>query len=114
MPSETFSNGHPDPNLVYAAELVALMGLTPSGTATPAAAAAPVFGAACDGDADRNMVSLTITLAHTTSSLPASLQPHLLPSLPHLHQVLGRGFFVTPSDSLAVIAAHAHLIPWSP
>jgi len=40
-----------------------------------------VLGAACDGDADRNMV-------------------------------LGRGFFVTPSDSLALITAHAHVIPY--
>jgi phosphoglucomutase len=39
----------------------------------------PDFGAACDGDADRNMI-------------------------------LGRRFFVTPSDSLAVLAANANLI----
>jgi phosphoglucomutase len=42
---------------------------------------APCFGAAADGDADRNMI-------------------------------LGRQFFVTPSDSLAILAAHAHLIPF--
>jgi phosphoglucomutase len=42
--------------------------------------AAPDFGAASDGDGDRNMI-------------------------------LGNHFFVTPSDSLAVIAANAHLIP---
>lgn len=41
----------------------------------------PCFGAAADGDADRNMI-------------------------------LGRQFFVTPSDSLAILAAHAHLIPF--
>jgi phosphoglucomutase len=41
----------------------------------------PVFGAAADGDADRNMI-------------------------------LGKQFFVTPSDSLAIIAAHAHIIPF--
>jgi len=80
-PKEDFGGGHPDPNLTYAAALVALMGLTPKGLPTPAASTAPVLGAAADGDADRNMV-------------------------------LGRGFFVTPSDSLAVIVAHAHLIPW--
>ena len=82
-PSEDFDGGHPDPNLIYAASLVELMGLKPDGSAAGDAAvsSAPVLGAAADGDADRNMV-------------------------------LGRGFFVTPSDSLAVIAAHAHLLPW--
>lgn len=82
-PSEDFEGGHPDPNLVYADGLVARMGLNSDGSVGSAAAveAAPVLGAAADGDADRNMI-------------------------------LGRGFFVTPSDSLAVIAAHAHLLPW--
>ena len=78
---ESPSHGHADPNLTHAVELVARMGLTADGKVAPAADAAPVLGAAADGDADRNMI-------------------------------LGRGFFVTPSDSLAVIAAHAHLIPW--
>lgn len=68
--SETFGGGHPDPNLTYAHDLVdSLYG-----------AQAPDFGAASDGDGDRNMI-------------------------------LGKGFFVTPSDSLAVIAANATLIP---
>ena len=77
---ESPSHGHADPNLTHAVELVARMGLTADGKVAPAADAAPILGAAADGDADRNMI-------------------------------LGRGFFVTPSDSLAVIAAHAHLIP---
>eukprot|EP00891_Asterochloris_glomerata_P006902 jgi/Astpho2/6902/Aster-07898 len=70
-PLPDFGGGHPDPNLTYAKELVAKMGLgsAPSGDV-------PDFGAACDGDADRNMI-------------------------------LGSRFFVTPSDSVAVIAAHA-------
>eukprot|EP00617_Octactis_speculum_P023906 CAMPEP_0185767458 /NCGR_PEP_ID=MMETSP1174-20130828/43694_1 /TAXON_ID=35687 /ORGANISM="Dictyocha speculum, Strain CCMP1381" /LENGTH=615 /DNA_ID=CAMNT_0028451681 /DNA_START=178 /DNA_END=2025 /DNA_ORIENTATION=+ len=77
-PSEDFGGGHPDPNLVYADELVSLMGLDSStGSASPAAKDSPYdFGAASDGDADRNMI-------------------------------LGRGFFVTPSDSVAVLAAQA-------
>jgi phosphoglucomutase len=65
-PLEDFGGHHPDPNLVHAAELVAHL----------AAADAPDFGAACDGDGDRNLI-------------------------------LGRNFFVTPGDSLAVIAEHA-------
>lgn len=70
VPLEDFGGGHPDPNLVYARELVdRLFG-----------PAAPDFGAASDGDGDRNMI-------------------------------LGRQFFVTPSDSLAVLAANAKLIP---
>ncbi len=67
---EDFGGGHPDPNLVYAQELVARM----------FGENAPDFGAAFDGDGDRNMI-------------------------------LGRNFFVTPSDSLAVLAANAHLVP---
>ena len=68
--SETFGGGHPDPNLTYAHELVDFL----YGTN------APDFGAASDGDGDRNMI-------------------------------LGKHFFVTPSDSLAIIAANAKLIP---
>lgn len=70
IPLEDFGGGHPDPNLVYAEDLVAEM----------FGADAPDFGAASDGDGDRNMV-------------------------------LGRRFFVTPSDSLAVLAANATLCP---
>lgn len=69
-PLEDFGGGHPDPNLVYAHELVEIM----------YGADAPDFGAACDGDGDRNMI-------------------------------LGRRFFVTPSDSLAVMTANHRLIP---
>jgi phosphoglucomutase len=64
-PLEDFGGGHPDPNLVYAADFVARLN-TPDG---------PDFGAACDADGDRNMI-------------------------------LGRNFFVTPGDSLAMIAQH--------
>ena len=70
IPLEDFGNGHPDPNLVYAKELVERMW----------SEQAPDFGAASDGDGDRNMV-------------------------------LGQSFFVTPSDSLAVLAANATAIP---
>ncbi len=70
VPLEDFGNGHPDPNLTYAHELVEIV----------YGADAPDFGAASDGDGDRNMI-------------------------------LGQRFFVTPSDSLAVIAANATLAP---
>lgn len=70
IPLPDFGGGHPDPNLTYAHDLVEeLFG-----------ASAPDFGAASDGDGDRNMI-------------------------------LGRRFFVTPSDSLAVLAANATLAP---
>ena len=69
-PLPDFGGGHPDPNLTYAHELVGIM----------YGDDAPDFGAASDGDGDRNMI-------------------------------LGRHFFVTPSDSLAVLAANAHLVP---
>ncbi len=69
-PLEDFGGLHPDPNPVYADDLVAHL-MHPD---------APDMGAATDGDADRNMI-------------------------------LGRGFVVSPSDSLAVLAAHAHRVP---
>jgi len=67
-PLPDFGGGHPDPNLTYAHDLVERM----------KGKDAPDFGAASDGDGDRNMI-------------------------------LGRNFFVTPSDSLAVLAANAKL-----
>mmetsp|Transcript_8735 Transcript_8735/g.16537 ORF Transcript_8735/g.16537 Transcript_8735/m.16537 type:complete len:392 (+) Transcript_8735:33-1208(+) len=75
IPKTDFGGGHPDPNLVYAKSLVERMGL---GANAESMDKTPDFGAAADGDADRNMVA-------------------------------GSKFFVTPSDSLAVIAAHAKL-----
>lgn len=69
-PQEDFGGHHPDPNPVNAAELIAHM----------RSANAPDFGAASDGDADRNMI-------------------------------VGRNFDVTPSDSLAILAANATLVP---
>ncbi len=65
-PLEDFGGGHPDPNLVYAADFVAELNR----------ADGPDFGAACDADGDRNMI-------------------------------LGRNFFVSPGDSLAIISEHA-------
>jgi phosphoglucomutase len=70
VPLEDFGGGHPDPNLTYAHDLVGIL----------YGDNAPDFGAASDGDGDRNMI-------------------------------LGRKFFVNPSDSLAVIAANAMLAP---
>ena len=70
VPLEDFGGGHPDPNLAHAHDLVALC----------EGPGALDFGAASDGDGDRNMI-------------------------------LGKNFFVTPSDSLAVLAANAHLTP---
>jgi phosphoglucomutase len=69
-PLPDFGGHHPDPNLARAAELVSALSKSD----------APDFGAACDGDGDRNLI-------------------------------LGRNFFVTPGDSLAVIAEHAKSIP---
>lgn len=70
IPLEDFGGGHPDPNPTWAKPLMDLM----------MSDAAPEFGAASDGDGDRNMV-------------------------------VGRGLYITPSDSLAVLAANAHLAP---
>jgi len=73
-------HGHADPNLTYAVELVKTMGLDKGGNKIATDKAPPSFGAAADGDADRNMI-------------------------------LGSQFFVSPSDSLAMIVANANLIP---
>ncbi|MBB3878154.1 alpha-D-glucose phosphate-specific phosphoglucomutase [Sphingomonas pseudosanguinis] len=69
-PLPDFGGHHPDPNLVHAKELYDRM-MAPD---------APDFGAASDGDGDRNLI-------------------------------IGRGRFITPSDSLAMLAANAHLSP---
>jgi phosphoglucomutase len=70
VPLPDFGGHHPDPNLVHAKELYDLM----------MSEEAPDFGAASDGDGDRNLI-------------------------------IGKGIFITPSDSLAMLAANAHLAP---
>ncbi len=70
VPKPDFGGHHPDPNLVYAKDLYDLL----------MSANGPDFGAASDGDGDRNLI-------------------------------IGKGQFVTPSDSLALLAANAHLAP---
>ena len=69
-PSPDFNGGHPDPNLTYAHSLVEVV----DKNNIP-------FGAASDGDGDRNMI-------------------------------YGANAFVSPGDSLAIIAHFAHLIPY--
>ena len=69
-PLPDFGGLHPDPNPTWAKALMAEM-FAPD---------APDFGAASDGDGDRNMV-------------------------------VGRGIYISPSDSLAVLAANAQLAP---
>lgn len=82
VPKDDFNGGHADPNLTYAKELVAIMGLDKKGDKIDVGdKKIPSFGAAADGDGDRNMI-------------------------------LGSQFFVTPSDSLAIIAAYADCIPF--
>ncbi|WP_439273119.1 alpha-D-glucose phosphate-specific phosphoglucomutase [Pseudochrobactrum sp. HB0163] len=70
VPLEDFGGRHPDPNIVYADKLYEEM----------MSDKAPDFGAASDGDGDRNLI-------------------------------LGKGIYIAPSDSLAVLAANAHLAP---
>merc|ERR1740138_1426433 len=73
-------HGHADPNLTYAVELVADMGLNKEGNKIDSPKPIPSFGAAADGDADRNMI-------------------------------LSSQFFVSASDSVAMIVANANPIP---
>ena len=58
-PLPDFGGGHPDPNLTYAAELVAEMNRP----------GAPDFGAASDGDGDRNMILGPGTFVNPSDSL---------------------------------------------
>ena len=69
-PMPDFGGEHPDPNLAHAIDLQRSL----------TGADAADFGAASDGDGDRNMI-------------------------------LGANFYVTPSDSLALLAANATLVP---
>ncbi len=70
IPQEDFGGGHPDPNLIYAKELVDRLSQGQQ---------SPDLGAASDGDGDRYML-------------------------------LGKNFFVNPSDCLAIMTANAHLL----
>ncbi len=70
IPLPDFGGHHPDPNLVHAKDLYDLM----------MSKDAPDFGAASDGDGDRNLV-------------------------------IGKGIFITPSDSVAMLAANATCAP---
>ncbi|KAJ3822966.1 phosphoglucomutase [Lentinula raphanica] len=70
VPLPDFGGGHPDPNLTYAHTLVEAVEKNNI-----------AFGAASDGDGDRNMI-------------------------------YGKGAFVTPSDSVAIIAHWADVIPY--
>lgn len=70
VPKPDFGGLHPDPNMVYAKELIGIMYGND----------APDFGAANDGDGDRNMI-------------------------------LGKKFFVSPSDSLSILTDNYKLIP---
>jgi phosphoglucomutase len=72
-----FGGLHPDPNLVHAKQLIEIMDIDSKNEDLETI---PDFGAACDGDADRNMI-------------------------------LGKRFFVSPSDSIAIVAANYQLIP---
>jgi phosphoglucomutase len=70
IPLEDFGGGHPDPNPVRAKDLMREMSSDRKLD----------FGAASDGDGDRNLV-------------------------------LGTSIYINPCDSLAVLAANAHLVP---
>ena len=70
IPLEDFGKGHPDPNPIWAKDLIDFM----------MSDASADIGAASDGDGDRNMI-------------------------------IGRSTYVSPSDSLAILAANAHLAP---
>ena len=53
IPKDDVNGGHADPNLTYAKELVALTGLNKEGSKIEAEMPIPYFGAAAEGDGDR-------------------------------------------------------------
>mmetsp|Transcript_19069 Transcript_19069/g.23470 ORF Transcript_19069/g.23470 Transcript_19069/m.23470 type:complete len:648 (+) Transcript_19069:295-2238(+) len=81
-PRPDFGKCHPDPNLVYASDLVKSMGLNADGSPDESTdmTSLPTLGAANDGDGDRNLIA-------------------------------GGQCFVTPSDSLAMICDNWESIP---
>lgn len=56
IPKDDFNGGHADPNLTYARDLCDVMGVDKTGMPQETAQVPPCFGAAADGDADRNMI----------------------------------------------------------
>jgi phosphoglucomutase len=56
VPKDDFNGGHADPNLTYARDICDVMGVDKAGLPMQTAALPPCFGAAADGDADRNMI----------------------------------------------------------
>lgn len=84
IPKEDFAGHHADPNLTYARDVCDAMGVDRTGAACPSTCGDE--GVPCMGaaaDGDADR-----------------------------NMILGRHFFVTPSDSLAILAAHADLIPY--
>lgn len=91
VPLEDFGGHHPDPNLTYAADLVEAMKNGDFG-----------FGAAFDGDGVRK-----------TSNIFRSRSANRFIYRKDRNMILGeKAFFVTPSDSLAVIANNMECIPY--
>eukprot|EP00322_Chrysochromulina_rotalis_P022898 CAMPEP_0115849592 /NCGR_PEP_ID=MMETSP0287-20121206/11530_1 /TAXON_ID=412157 /ORGANISM="Chrysochromulina rotalis, Strain UIO044" /LENGTH=632 /DNA_ID=CAMNT_0003303567 /DNA_START=36 /DNA_END=1934 /DNA_ORIENTATION=+ len=70
------SHGHADPNLTHAVELVAAMGLNKLGLPIETAKPPPVFGAAADGDADRNMIMGSQFFCSPSDSLAVIVANH--------------------------------------
>lgn len=83
VPTEDFNGHHADPNLTYATDLTKVMGVDRKGLPVSDVEAASVPAFGCAFDGDADR-----------------------------NMILGRQFFVTPSDSLAVIVAHANVIPF--
>ncbi len=89
-----FGGGHPDPNLVHAAGLVATMN----------EAQAPVLGAASDGDGDRNLILGHKQFVSPSDSLAVILEHHRL--LPQFEEgILGVARSMPTSTAVDRVAA---------
>ena len=111
-----FNGHHADPNLTYARDICDVMGVDKEGNAMDTEEA-PCFGAAVHTDSTLPFFPYAHTQTHThtyirTNGKSSCGAPHQADGDADRNMILGRKFFVTPSDSLAILAAHAHLIPF--
>ena len=90
VPLPDFGGGHPDPNPTYAEDLMATMFSEAAPDFGEGTEAAPDFGAGTEAAPDFGAAS---------------------DGDGDRNMIVGRHFIVTPSDSLAVLAANAHLVP---
>jgi phosphoglucomutase len=98
VPRDDFAGHHADPNLTYARDLCDVMGVNTQGAAC---ASVLEHGHSHDESSGGEKEHAAVPCIGVASDGDADR-----------NMILGRHFFVTPSDSLAILAAHADVIPY--